>query len=102
MLWCRRTSSAKSTGRIVSAAKLTTHRIYTKGAAWRTQNWSYDQGMVYNSRPETGDARLAWDRFTLLHEAEPVEMELLDNEHKWRFRYPAARGSNDVTLSVSG
>ncbi len=59
--------------------------------------------MVYSARPDTGDARVAWDRFTVLHETEPLEMELLDNEHKWRFRCLTATASaSDVKLSVAG
>lgn len=59
--------------------------------------------MVYTSRPDAGDARLAWDRFTVLHQANPLEVELLPEEHAWRFRYLAATASPaDVKLSVTG
>lgn len=62
--------------------------------------------MVYKSRPEASDAQLAWDRFTVLHEAEPVEMEFLAGENApgiWRFCY-LDRGENatEVRLGAAG
>jgi hypothetical protein len=62
--------------------------------------------MVYKSRPDASDAQLAWDRFTVLHEAEPVEMEFLDGENApgtWRFRYVNSSDSAaEVWLGAAG